>query len=126
MAPRLLIRRHTVARSRLGSDGTLYTRTSQRPDGVLAADAAPSAGSGSPTRPELSAPPPCASGLPGVAGTLSAAHVHRVDPRRPDADDDPLVARLVHHADVGLVLRAELVGELVVVVGCDLGVAAQL
>src|SRR6266481_4239404 len=33
MAPRLLIRRHTVARSLLGSDGTRYTRSSHRPAG---------------------------------------------------------------------------------------------
>ncbi len=33
MAPRLLIRRQTVARSLLGSDGTRYTSSSQRPGG---------------------------------------------------------------------------------------------
>lgn len=33
MAPRLLIRRQTVARNLLGSDGTRYTSSSQRPGG---------------------------------------------------------------------------------------------
>src|SRR5215469_10842123 len=97
MAPRLLIRRQTAARSRLGSDGTWYTSNSQRPG----------------------------CGLSGVADTASAAHVHRVDAGKLDADDDALLARLVHHAEVGLVLRAHLVGELVVVVATQFEVTIR-
>src|SRR5215469_2356987 len=126
MAPRLLIRRQTAARSRLGSDGTWYTSTSQRPGRGLAAGAETPAGPASPAPPEPGTAWPGGCGLPGLAGTLSAAHVHRVDAGGPDADDNPLLARLVHHAEVGLVLGAELAGELVVVVRRDLGVAAQL
>src|SRR5215472_13802672 len=126
MAPRLLIRRQTAARSRLGSDGTWYTSTSQRPGCGLAVGAATPAGPGSSAPPEPGTARPGGCGPPGVAGTLSAAHIHRVDAGRLDANDDPLLARLVHHAEVGLVLGAKLVGELVVFVRRDLGVAAKL
>jgi iron complex transport system ATP-binding protein len=48
------------------------------------------------------------------------------DPGGADGHDDPLVAGLVHVAQVRAVLGAHLIGELVVVVRLDLRVAAQL
>src|SRR5207247_109419 len=55
-----------------------------------------------------------------------AAHVDGVDAGGADGDLDPGLAGLVVGAQVGLVLGAELVGECVVVVRRDLGVAADL
>lgn len=65
-------------------------------------------------------------GAPVTAVRRSGAHVHRVDPGRHDADDDPAVTGQVVLAQVGVVLGPDALGEGPVVVGRDVGSAANL